>query len=195
MDGGILCLLVGHHALLRRAGCCANAERTEGATLARSTCPARKKYKRKLVAFLEAEGELSLNQLARRVGVSYQNLRPKITALQEKGIVNLDVTHKPKANTQLTTVATLALPPADIEAEIDRLKGEADGSEDSSGPRPTSRRYVAAAKHAEILRLLLDEGVPLAAADLTKRVNTSISLLRTLERRGFCSYHTCTSRS
>ena len=145
----------------------------------------RGKIQKELVAFLEAEGELSLNQLARRVGVSYQNLRPKITALQEKGIVNLDVTHKPKANTQLTTVATLALPPADIEAEIDRLKGEADGSEDSSGPRPTSRRYVAAAKHAEILRLLLDEGVPLAAADLTKRVNTSISLLRTLERRGF----------
>ncbi len=145
----------------------------------------RGKVQKQLVALLEAEGELSLNQLARRMGVSYQNLRPKITALQEKGIVSLDITHKPKANTQLTSVATLALTPADIEAEIDRLKGEADGSENSSGKHPGNRRHVAAAKHAEILRLLLDEGVPLATADLTKRVNASISLLRTLERRGF----------
>lgn len=145
----------------------------------------RGKVQKKLVALLEAEGELSLNQLARRLGVSYQNLRPKITTLQEKGIVSLDVTHKPKANTQLTSVATLALTPADIEAEIDQLKGEADGSENSSGKHPSNRRHVAAAKHAEILRILLDEGVPLATADLTKRVNASISLLRTLERRGF----------
>ena len=141
----------------------------------------RGKVQKELVALLEAEDELSLNQLARRLGVSYQNLRPKITALQEKGIVSLDVTHKPKANTQLTSVATLALPPADIEAEIGQLRGEGDSSEDSS----RRRRYVAAAKHADILQLLLDEGAPLATADLTKRVSASISLLRTLERRGF----------
>ena len=145
----------------------------------------RGKVQKELVALLEAEGELSLNQLARRVGISYQNLRPKITALQEKGIVSLDVTHKPKANTQLTSVATLALPSTDIKAEIDLLRCEADGSKDSSGPRLGRRRNVAAAKHAEILQLLLNEGVPLATADLTKRVNASISLLRTLERRGF----------
>ena len=145
----------------------------------------RGKVQKQLVALLAAEGELSLNQLARRMGISYQKLRPKITVLQEKGIVSLDVTHKPKANTQLTSVATLALPPADIEAEIDRLKGEADGSENPAGSRPSNRRHVAAAKHAEILRHLLDEGAPLATADLTKRVNSSISLLRTLERRGF----------
>ena len=145
----------------------------------------RGKVQKQLVALLEAEGELSLNQLVRRMGVSYQNLRPKITALQEKGIVTLDVTHKPKANTQLTAVATLVLPPTDIEAEIDRLKGEAAGSENPAGSRPINRRHVAAAKHAEILRHLLDAGAPLATADLTKRVNASISLLRTLERRGF----------
>ena len=151
-----------------------------------SEAPApRGKVQKELVALLEAEGELSLNQLARRMGISYQNLRPKITALQEKGIVSLDVTHKPKANTQLTSVATLALPSTDIKAEIDLLRCEADGSKDSSGPRLGRRRNVAAAKHAEILQLLLNEGVPLATADLTKRVNASISLLRTLERRGF----------
>ncbi|MDE0686919.1 MAG: primosomal protein N' [Candidatus Poribacteria bacterium] len=145
----------------------------------------RGKVQKQLVALLAAEGELSLNQLARRIGISYQKLRPKITVLQEKGIVSLDVTHKPKANTQLTSVATLALPSTDIEAEIDRLKGEADGSENPAGSRPGNRRHIAAAKHAEILRHLLDAGAPLATADLTKRVNSSISLLRTLERRGF----------
>lgn len=145
----------------------------------------RGKVQKKLVAFLEAEGELSLNQLARRMGITYQNLRPKITVLREQGIVDLCVTHKPKANTQLTSVATLVLPTADIEAEIDRLKGEAAGSEGSSGPRSSNRRHIAAEKHAEILQHLLDAGVPLAAADLTKRVGSSISLLRTLERRGF----------
>ncbi|RKU15149.1 primosomal protein N' [Candidatus Poribacteria bacterium] len=145
----------------------------------------RGKVQKELVALLEAEGELSLNQLARRVGISYQNLRPKITALREKGIVSLDVIHKPKANTQLTSVATLALPSVDIMAEINLLRCEADSSKDSSGPRPGRRRNVAAAKHAEILQLLLDESAPLTTADLTKRVNASISLLRTLERRGF----------
>ena len=145
----------------------------------------RGKVQKQLVALLAAAGELSLNQLARRMGISYQKLRPKITVLQEKGIVSLDVTHKPKANTQLTSVATLALPSTDIEAEIDRLKGEADGSENPAGSRPGNRRHIAAAKHAEILRHLLDAGAPLATADLTKRVNSSISLLRTLERRGF----------
>ena len=145
----------------------------------------RGKVQKELVAFLEAEGELSLNQLARRVGITYQNLRPKITALREQGIVDLCVTHKPKANTRLTSVATLVLPTADIEAEVARLKNEASGTEDSSGSRSINRRHIAAGKHAEILQHLLDAGVPLATADLTKRVGTSISLLRTLERRGF----------
>ena len=145
------------------------------------------KIQKEIVSLLESEGELSLNQLARRVGISYQNLRPKISALQERGIVSLDVTHKPKATTQLTSVATLALPSTDIESEINQLKSEADGSEDSSAPQPGRRRNVAAAKHAEILQLLLDEGAPLATTDLAKRVNASPSLLRTLERRGFLS--------
>ena len=145
----------------------------------------RGKVQKELVALLEAEGELSLNQLARRLGVSYQNLRPKITTLQAKGIVSLDVTHKPKANTLLASVAALALPPTDIQAEIDQLKGEAVGAKDASGPRSGGRRHIAAEKHAEILQRLLDAGTPLATANLTKEVNASISLLRTLERRGF----------
>ena len=145
----------------------------------------RGKVQKEVVALLEAEGELSLNQLVRRVGISYQNLRPRITALREKGIVDLDVTHKPKANTQETTVATLALPSADIEEEIAQLRDGTEGSENPPGQRTGNRRHAAAVKHAEILQILLDAGVPVGTTDLTKRVGTSISLLRTLERRGF----------
>ena len=58
-------------------------------------------------------------------------------------------------------------------------------SENPLGQRASNRRHAAAAKHAEILQILLDEGVPVGTTDLTKRVGTSISLLRTLERRGF----------
>ena len=145
----------------------------------------RGKVQKEIVALLDAEGELSLNQLARRIGMSYQSLRPRISALREKGIVDLSITHKPKANTQETTVATLASPRADIEEEIARLKGGADGPGNLFEQRPGKRQHAAAAKHVEILQLLLDENAPLGTTDLTKRVNTSISLLRTLERRGF----------
>ena len=145
----------------------------------------RGKVQKALVAFLEAEDELTPNQLARRTGLSPQEIRPRINALRQKGIVDVDVSHKPKATTQETSVATLALPDADIEAEIAQLMSgpEADGN--TSAPPSGNRRNVAAAKHAAILQRLLDEGVPLATAELTKYVNTSISLLRTLERRGF----------
>ena len=144
----------------------------------------RGKVQKEIVALLEAEGELSLNQLVRRLGVSYQNLRPKITTLREKGIVDLYTTHRPKANTQITTVATLALPPADIEKEIVQLKGSTDGPGNLFEQRTNKRQHAAAAKHAEILQILLDENAPLGTTNLTKRVNTSITLLRTLERRG-----------
>ena len=143
------------------------------------------KVQKELVELLEAEGELSINQLARRMGLSYQGVRSRITKLSEKGAVETNVTHKPKATTQETNVAALALSPAEIEAEISQLKSAAEGSENPLGQRTSNRRHAAAAKHAEILQILLDEGVPLGTTDLTKRVGTSISLLRTLERRGF----------
>ncbi len=133
----------------------------------------RGKVQKEIVALLDAEGELSPNQLARRVGVSYSNLRPKISALREKGIVDVYVTHKPKATAQVTTVATLIMPASEIETEIAELKKE------------ENLRRGASAKHAEILQILLDEAVPLATAEITKRVRAGASLLRTLERRGF----------
>ena len=143
------------------------------------------KVQKELVELLEAEGELSINQLARRMGLSYQGVRSRITTLSEKGVVETNVTHKPKATTQETNVATLALSSAEIEAEIAQLKGDTDGLGNLFEQRAGKRQNAAAAKHAEILQILLDEGVPVGTTDLTKRVGTSISLLRTLERRGF----------
>ena len=138
------------------------------------------KVQKEIVALLEAEGELSVNQLARRTGVSPQDLRPRITALLEKKIVTLDVTHKPKATTQVTTVASLALPATDIEAEITQLKGNTDSNTSLS----SHRQHAGDLKRAEALQRLLEEGSPLATADLAKRVSASVSILRPLERRG-----------
>ena len=143
------------------------------------------KVQKAIVTLLEAEGELSLNQLTRRIGLSSPDLRPRIAALREKGIIDVQITHKPKATTQVAHVATLALPDADVEAEITQLKNGTDADGNASASRPSNRRHVAAAKHAAILQFLLDAAVPLTTAELTKHANTSISLLRTLERRGF----------
>ncbi|MCY3741294.1 MAG: primosomal protein N' [Candidatus Poribacteria bacterium] len=144
------------------------------------------KVQKKLVALLEAEGELSLNQLARRTGLSSQDVRSRIRRLREKGVVETNVTHKPKATTQKTTVAQLALPTADVEAAIQQLKNETSDVHENAAPqRSANRLHAADVKRAEILQFLLDEGAPLATADLMKRVNASVSLLRTLERHGF----------
>ncbi len=143
------------------------------------------KVQKRIVALLESEGALSPSQLARRIGVSSANLRPKITALQEKGVIDIVVTHKPKATAQFTTVATLAIPPADIEVEIAELTSGEDGYGNSANRNERRTPHAAAVKHAEILQILLDEDAPLATTELTKRVKTSASLLGTLERRGF----------
>ena len=143
------------------------------------------KVQKEVVALLEAEGELSLNQLARRMGWSSQDVRSRVRRLREKGVVETNVTHKPKATTQEASVAQLALPDVDIEAEIVQLKNATGASEASAPQRRVNRRHAADAKRAEVLQLLLDEGAPLATADLVKRVNANASLLSPLERRGF----------
>lgn len=142
------------------------------------------KVQKQIVDLLKSEGELSPNQIVRRIGVSNSNLRPKITALREKGVVDIVVTHKPKATTQYTTVATLALPPDDIKSEIDKLTHDDDGYGNKSAGTKNKSPHAASLKHAEILQNLLDESKPLPVTELTKRFRTSQSLLRTLERRG-----------
>ena len=156
------------------------AQKKEQVRLLTEAPPPIGKVQKRIVALLEAEGELSVNQLARRTSMSPQDLRPRITALLEKKIVTLDVTHKPKATTQVTTVASLTLPATDIEAEIAQLKGNTDGNASGS----SNRQHAGDLKRAEALQLLLEEGSPLATADLAKRVSASVSILRALERRG-----------
>ena len=144
------------------------------------------KTQKEIVALLEAEGELSLNQITRRTGLRHQEVRSRITRLREKGVVETNVTHKPKATTQETTVAQLALSTTEIQAKIQQLKNETPDLQEDASPKPTvNRLHAADVKRAEILQFLLDEGAPLATTDLMKRVNASISLLRTLERHGF----------
>ena len=142
------------------------------------------KVQKEVVAHLESEDELTPNQLARRMGRSYTQLRPTITALREKGIVKVIVSHKPKVTTQFTNVATLALPETDIENEIAELTTGTDGYEKATNEKKQRTTHAASAKHAEILQILLDEGGTLTTSEITKRVKTGASLLRTLERRG-----------
>lgn len=141
------------------------------------------KVQKAIVAHLESEDELTPNQLARRIGKSHAQLRPTITALRQKGVVDVIVSHKPKATTQYTNVATLALPEADIEDEITELTTGGDGYEKPNNQNKRKTPHAAALKHAEILQILLDEGGSVATAEITKQVKTGASLLRTLERR------------
>ena len=143
------------------------------------------KVQKQIVAVLETEEPLTPYQLANRIGRSPEKLRSQITVLREKGVIDVKVTHKPKATAQFTKVATLALPPADIEAEIAELTSGEDGYGNSTNQNARRVPHAAAVKHAEILQILLDEEAPVATSELTKQVRTSTSLLDTLERRGF----------
>ena len=136
------------------------------------------KVQKRLVSILAAEGELTLDQLARRAGISYRSLRPKISALCDRGILELCIVHKPRANTLSASVATLGLPDPEIEAEIARLKASA---ADSSG----GGRQAVSAKRAAVLQCLLETDTVLTTADLMKQVGISASLISSLERNGF----------
>lgn len=142
------------------------------------------KVQKKIVSTLEAEGPLSPYQLGQLTNLSPSQLRTRINALREKDIINVVVTHKPKANAKTTNVATLAAARTEIENEIEKLTSGEDGygiSEDGKGKHTP---HAADIKHAKILQILLDESEPIPISELTKRVKTQISLIRTLERRG-----------
>ncbi|MCG9129094.1 primosomal protein N' [Candidatus Poribacteria bacterium] len=143
------------------------------------------KIQKEIVALLEAEGDLTPTQIVRRMGISNSNLRPKIRALRQKGVVDVLITHKPKATAQYTSVASLVLPQEEIQAEIDKLTSDDDGYGNQTDIKNKNVPHAASLKHAGILQNLLDVDKPIATKELTKQFNTSLSLLRTLERRGF----------
>ena len=143
------------------------------------------KVQKKIVAALEAEGPISPNQLAQLTALSPADLRSKLHTLREKGIIDVIVTYKPKATTKTTKVASLALPHAEIVAEIQKLTSGEDGYGKSKDPQRKHKQHAGDIKQAEILQILLEEGEPIATSELAKRVKTNATLLHTLERRGF----------
>ncbi len=143
------------------------------------------KVQKQIVTFLETEGALSPYQLARFMDRSLAKLRPQITALREKGVIDVKVSHKPKTTAKFANVATLNLPSADIAAEIAELTSGEDGYGKATDQNPKRGPHTGSVKHAKILQILLDETAPLATTEILKQVGGSVSLLNTLERRGF----------
>ncbi len=120
-----------------------------------------------ILSVLREEDALSLHQIARRIGGGVSRLRPALSALQEKGLVELRSNVQSKARTQTISVVSLAKPVSEIEEQIPKLASRAP-------------------KQAEMLRILLDcDDETLTTTELTKRANTSLTGLQSLEGKGF----------
>ncbi len=119
-----------------------------------------------ILSILSEEDGLSLHQIARRMGVEVSKLRQALSALQEKGFVELRANIRSKARPQTISVVLLAKPVSDVEEQIPKLESRAP-------------------KQAEMLRILLDcNNETLTTTELTKRANTSLSGLQSLEGKG-----------
>ena len=120
-----------------------------------------------ILSILKEDDGLSFHQIARRIGVGVSKLRPTLSALQEKELVELRSNFQSKARPQTVSVVSLPKPAPEIEGHIAQLG--------------TNR----APKQAEILRILLDcSDETLTTTDLTKRANTSLATLQSLEKKG-----------
>ena len=120
-----------------------------------------------ILSILRDDDALSINQIARRIGVGASKLRPVLSVLQEKGLVELRSNIQSKARPQTISVVSLAKSVSEVEGQISQLEANR------------------APKQAEILRILLDcDGETVTAADLTKRANTSLATLQSLEGKG-----------
>ncbi len=120
-----------------------------------------------ILSVLREEDALSLHQIAWRIGGGVSRLRPALSALQEKGLVELRSNVQSKARTQTISVVSLAKPVSEIEEQIPKLESRAP-------------------KQAEMLRILLDcDDETLTTTELTKRANTSLTGLQSLEGKGF----------
>ena len=120
-----------------------------------------------ILSVLREEDGLSIHQIGRRMGVGVSKLRAALSALQEKGLVELRSNIQSKARPQTVSVVSLAKPISETEEQIIQLGG---------GRAP---------KQAEMLRLLLDcSDETLTTTDLAKRANTSPTGLQSLERKG-----------
>ena len=122
-----------------------------------------------ILSVLREEDGLSLHQIARRMGVGVSKLRAALSALQEKGLVELRSNIQSKARPQTISVVSLAKPVSEVQEQISVLESRAP-------------------KQAEMLRILLDcNDETLTTTELTKRADTSLSGLRSLEGKGLIS--------
>lgn len=127
----------------------------------------------RILSILRQDGDLSPNQLSRRIGRGYGKLRPVISTLQEKGLVELKSAFQSKSKPRTTLVASLAKPLPEIETEMPALAKRAP-------------------KQAQILELIIaqrhnSQDLNWTASDLIKHTNTSLTTLRALERKGLIS--------
>ena len=119
-----------------------------------------------ILSILKEEDGLSLHQIGRRMGVGISKLRQALSALQEKGLVELRSNIQSKARPQTISVVSLAKSVSEIEEQIPKLESRAP-------------------KQAEMLRILLDcNDETLTTTELTKRANTSLTGLQSLEGKG-----------
>ena len=119
-----------------------------------------------ILSVLREEDGLSHHQIGRRMGVGISKLRQALSALQEKGLVELRSNIQSKARPQTVSVVSLAKPVSEIEEQIPELESRAP-------------------KQAEMLRILLDcDGETMTTTELTKRANTSLTGLQSLEGKG-----------
>ncbi len=117
-----------------------------------------------ILSVLNAEDGLSFHQIARRIGVGVSRLRPTLVTLQDKGLVELRSNFKSKARPQTISIVSLAKPVSEVEKQIFQLEANR------------------APKQAEMLRILLNcDNETLTTTELTKRANTSVTGLQSLE--------------
>ena len=124
----------------------------------------------RILSILRQDGEMSPTQLSRRLGREYAKLRPVISKLREKGLIELKSDFPAKSKPRTTLVITLTKPLAEIETQMSAL-------------------IKRAPKQAQLLELIRTLGhnsqnLNWTATDLIKHTHTSLATLRALERKG-----------
>ncbi|SVA99946.1 uncharacterized protein METZ01_LOCUS152800, partial [marine metagenome] len=126
----------------------------------------RAKLQGRVLTELTNDGDLTINQLAKRVKKSSSSLRSVLALLQGKKLIDIRVNFRPNSQKKYATFVTLAKPISEIK----------------QGMTSTLQR---APKQAEILHNLISgyNRLPISSAELLKTTNTSLTTLQALERK------------
>ena len=126
----------------------------------------RAKLQGRVLTELTNDGDLTINQLARRVKKSSSSLRSVLALLRGKKLIDIRVNFRPNSQKKYATFVTLAKPISEIK----------------QGITSTLQR---APKQAEILHNLISgyNRLPISSAELLKTTNTSLTTLQALERK------------